>query len=230
VAADSNVQIGDTLTVGTGGRKELSTITGVGSAGAGGTGLDLAAPLKIDHMSGVNVSDVGTGITFSPATRYPHLSGDAVQSLGSGITLDMPLLSAHEYGAAVVNPLAKAGSYLGPLAPNQWFGNPLSPSAGSLALFDPSGKVIVDAIVFGSRQSSSSANGTITSPEIAVLEGNQGGGGCIVVAPSAGRGAPTIGVTNRSVGLSADGADTDNNCTDFQLQTPTPGAPNQKSQ
>ena len=251
VAANSNMAVGDTLTVGTGGRKELVTVKSIisvsaasagggrgGFGGSGGSGgrageIELAAPLKFDHLSGVNVSDVGTGIRFSPATRFPHVSGDAVQALGSGITLDRSLTKHHEYGAAIVNPLATTGSYQGPPVPNQWFGNPLSTSAGSIALFDASGKVLVDGMVFGSRQSSSSANGTVASPEIATLEGDQSQGGCIVVVPStgrggSGRGAAPAGATNRSVGLASDGADTDNNCADFQLQTPTPGAPNQK--
>ena len=251
VAANSDMKIGDILTVGTGGRKELVAVKSIvtvsaapagggrggrGGFGAGGGGeIELATPLKFDHVSGVNVSTPGAGISFSPATRFPHVSGDAVQALGSGITLKSPLAKGHEYGAAVVNPLATAGSYQGPPAPNQWFGNPLSTSAGSIALFDASGRVLVDGVVYGSRQSSSSANGTITSPEIATLEGDQSQGGCIVVVPSAGRGgpgrgAPPAGATNRSVGLASDGADTDNNCTDFQLQTPTPGASNQRTQ
>ncbi len=254
VAANADMTVGDTLTVGTGARKELVTVKSIVSVsavpagggrggfrgGAGGGGgkageIELATPLKFDHVSGVNVSTPGTGISFTPATRFPHVSGDAVQVLGSGITLDSPLAKNHEYGAAVVNPLATTGSYQGPPAPDQWFGNPLSTSAGSIALFDPSGKVLVDGMVFGSRQSSSSANGTVASPEIATLEGDQSQGGCIVVVPSAGRGGPgrgaaPAGATNRSVGLASDGADTDNNCTDFQLQTPTPGASNQRTQ
>jgi len=252
LAANSDMTVGDTLTVGTGGRKELVAVKrivnsvaapsgrggfGGGFRGGGGPAgeIELVAPLKFDHLSGVNVSDVGTGISFEPATRFPHVSGDAVQALGGGITLDSPLAKSHEYGAAVVNPLATTGSYQGPPAPNQWFGNPLSTSAGSIALFDASGKVLVDGMVFGSRQSSSSANGTIASPEIATLEGEQSQGGCIVVAPIVGRGVPgrgaaPAGVTNRSVGLASDGADTDNNCTDFQLQTPTPDASNQRLQ
>jgi hypothetical protein len=250
VAANANMTVGDILTVGTGGRKELVTVkrivNSVGApSGRGGFGggfrdgggpageVELVAPLKFDHLSGVNVSDVGTGISFSPATRFTHVSGDAVQALGSGITLDSSLTKHHEYGAAMVNTLATTGSYQGPPAPNQWFGNPLSTSAGSIALFDASGKVLVDGMVFGSRQSSSSANGTIASPEIATLEGDQSQGGCIVVVPStgrggSGRGAAPAGATNRSVGLASDGADIDNNCTDFQLQTPTPGASNQQ--
>ena len=229
VAADSNMTAGDTLTVGTGARKELVKVASVGSAGASGTGVDLAAPLQFDHVSGVDVSDVGTGIGFSPATKFPHMSGDAVQALGSSVTLDAPLVKGHPYGAPVVNPLATMAGYQGPPAPNQWFGGALSTSAGSIALLDPSGLVVVDAMVYGSQQSNSSANGTIASPEIATLEADQGKGGCIVVVPVAPRGfgpagpgaAPAVPTTNRSVGRFPDGADADSNCTDFQLQPAT---------
>jgi len=83
---------------------------------------------------------------------------------------------------------------------------------------------IVDAIVYGSQQSNSSGNGTITSPELAVLEGDQGKGGCIAVAPAGGRfggrGGPADS-SSRSVGRFPDGADTDNNCTDFLVQSIT---------
>ncbi len=252
VVANADMTVGDTLIVDTGARKELvavksiinSVAAPIARGGFGGRGggagrageLELAAPLKFDHMSGIDVSDAGTGISFSPATRFPHLSGDAVQALGSGITLDKPLSKGHEYGAAVVNSLASSVGYQGPPSPNQWFGNPLSTSAGSIALMDVTGKVVVDAMVFGSRQSSSSANGTIASPELATFEGDQTQGGCIVVAPGSGRGGlgrrggPAASVPNRSMGLSSNGADTDNNCIDFQLQTPTPGAANQTAQ
>jgi hypothetical protein len=245
IAANSDVTVGDTLIVGADARKELATVKSIisvstaragggrGDSGAGGE-VELAAPLKFDHMLGIDVSDVGTGISFSPGTKFPHLSGDALQALGSGITLDKPLGKNHEYGVPVINSSAAAGSYQGPPEPNQWFGNPLSASAGSIALLDASGKLVVDAMVFGSRQSSSSANGTIASPELATLEGNQSQGGCIVVVAGAGgrggRGAAPAGGANRSMGLARDGADTDNNCSDFQSQNPTPGASNQAAQ
>ena len=80
---------------------------------------------------------------------------------------------------------------------------------------DASGEVVVDAMVYGSQQSNSSGNGTIASPEIATLEGDQGQGGCIVVVPGAAGGAGT------SRGRFPDGADADSNCTDFLLQTAT---------
>jgi hypothetical protein len=113
--------------------------------------------------------------------------------------------------------------YQGPQAPNQWFGGVLSARAGSIALLDASGMVVVDAMVYGSQQSNSSGNGTIASPELATLEADQGKGGCIVVVPSAARGFGPTGAaataTNRSVGRFPDGADADSLCTDFLLQT-----------
>ena len=194
-------------------------VTNVGGAppgpGASGTGVGLAAPLKFDHRSGVDVSDAGTGIGFSPATKFAHVSGDAVQALGSGISLDRPLAKSHVYLAPVVNALATAVGYQGPPAPNEWFGGLLSARAGSIALMDASGVVMIDPMVYGSQQSNSSGNGTIASPEIATLEGDQGKGGCIVVVPAATSGA------GRSRGRFADGADTDSNCTDFLLQPAT---------
>jgi hypothetical protein len=67
-------------------------------------------------------------------------------------------------------------------------------------------------------------NGSITSPEIATLEADQGKGGCIVVVPVAGRGAAPI---NRSFGRFPYGHDADNLCTDFHVQpVATAGEPN----
>jgi non-reducing end alpha-L-arabinofuranosidase len=253
VAAVANISVGDLLTVDTGGHKELVTVASVGSpvgggAAAGGAGrgggmrgaggaaqVELAAPLKLDHRSGVDVSDPGTGISFAPATKFTHISGDALQALGGGITLDSPLSKGHEYGAAVVNAQAATMGYQGPPAPNQWFGGVMSASAGSIALMDAGGAAVVDALVYGSQQSSSSGNGTITSPELAILEGDQSKGGCIAVVSGAGgggrgRGAPATGGASRSLGRVTDGADTDSNCSDFRSQASTPGAPNQVAQ
>ena len=90
---------------------------------------------------------------------------------------------------------------------------------------DASGVVVVDAVVYGSQQSSSSANGTIASPEIATLEAEQGKGGCIAVVPTVGRGggpAPAAATAaNRSLGRAPDGFDADSLCTDFIMQPAT---------
>jgi hypothetical protein len=215
IAAVSNIMEGDTLTVGTGGRKELVKVASVG------TDVKLAAPLRFEHMQGVDVSDPGTGISFSPATKIAHTSGDAVQALGSGIALDRPLTKSHAYSAPVLNPSDATEGYHGPPAPNQWFGGPLSTSAGSIALLDAGGVAVVDAIVYGSQQGNSSANGAIASPEIATLEADQGQGGCIVVVPATARGFGSADSSNRSVGRFPDGADTSSLCHDFLIQPAT---------
>jgi len=205
LAASAAVSTGDMLTIDTGARKEVVKVATMGDSGANGPGIHLTAPLRLDHASGVDVSDAGTGIGFAPATRFPHTSGDALQALGSGVTLDRPLLRSHLYGAPVMGAGGTSQQ------PNQWFGDTISPAAGSLALLDAGGSAVVDAVVYGSQQSNSSGNGTIASPELATLEGDQSQGGCIVVVPRFSAGA--------SVGRYPDGADTDTNCKDFHVQT-----------
>jgi hypothetical protein len=125
----------------------------------------------------------------------------------------------------VINPLATSVGFQGSPTPNQWFGGALSTSAGSIALLDASGLVIVDAMVYGSQQSNSSANGTIASPELATLVSDQGKDGCIVVVPpSAGGFGPVVATAtgpSRSAGRFPDGVDTDSNCTDFLTQAVT---------
>jgi hypothetical protein len=102
-----------------------------------------------------------------------------------------------------------------------------------VALVDPSTETVLDAIVYGSQQSNSSANGTITSPELAVLEGDQRGGGCQAVAPGPipawmlARNPDLAKAQAHSLVRFPDGADTDSLCEDFRLsEQPTPGKAN----
>ncbi|MFC0506423.1 arabinofuranosidase catalytic domain-containing protein [Micromonospora costi] len=221
VAANANLTVGDTLTVDAGEYKETVTVAAIGTTGANGTGVDLTAPLRFAHRSAVDLAGRGTGVSFWPPTGRPHSSGASVQALGAGITLDQPLANDHPTGAPVVGPQITTAGYQGSPAPDQWFGGSLSVSAGSVALRDATGSVVVDAIVYGSQQSSSSGNGTITSPELAVLEADQAGGGCIAVVAGA---AANPG---RSNARWPDGSDTDSLCRDFVTTTvPTPGAAN----
>jgi hypothetical protein len=229
VADASKLTVGDRLTVGTGQRMEHVTVDAIGTPNGGGTDVTLTAPLRFDNMVGVDVAGPGTGISFVPATRFAHRSGDAVQALGSGVTLDRPLTRAHGYGAPLVDPTVTTAGYQGP-RPNLWFGGELSIRGGSISLTDPSGKVLADALVYGSQQSNSSASGAVTTPEIATLEGVQDQGGCIAVIPGAGSGpsapatalaASAPGAPNRSIGRFPDGADTDDLCHDFVVQPAT---------
>ena len=229
LTALANVSAGDTLTIGTGQRMERAVVASVGTAGPQGTGVTLTSPLKMPHTSGVDVWGRGTGISFTPATRFAHRSGDAVQALGGGVTLDRPLTRAHAYGTPVRYRGAANEGYQGP-APHAWFGSTLLITGGAIALTDPSGAVVMDAIVYGSQQSNSSANGYITRPDLATLEGVQHHGGCMAIVPGAGSGPATAniaaaaaapGAPNRSIGRSPDGHDDDSLCTDFVVQTAT---------
>ena len=57
VGATNIFNVGDQLTVGTGAAAEVATVTAVGTTGATGTGLTLAAPLAQAHASGQAVYD-----------------------------------------------------------------------------------------------------------------------------------------------------------------------------
>ncbi len=214
VTSTNNITAGDTIRLDIGPKIENVTVATVGTAGAGGTGLDLSAPLAFDHSSNLPFSNRGTGISFSPATRFAHSSNEPVQALGSGITLDQPLTRAHAVNTAVRDAVVTTAGYQGPPAPDQWFGGPaISANAGSMVLRNAEGDV-ADSLNYG----------TLVDPWVA--EGYQAASGstaagCRVTAPG------TAGPDGRSAGRFPDGADTDSNCTDFtRSNNPTPGAAN----
>jgi hypothetical protein len=238
--------VGDKMTVGTPATQEVVTIRNVAStAGPGGatvefepaltrshlarefvfahgTGLDLAAPLKFMHAANLPFSARGTGITFTPATAFPHSSNEPVQALGTGVTLDSALAKDHPIDAVVLNPSATTAGYQGTPAPNQWFGGPaLSPAAGAMILRDAAG-LVVDSLNYGLLVDPWAGEG---------YHGKSGAGegGCRVASPGPGRGgfgrfggpATPVATPHRSAGRYPDGADTDSNCADFQLQPAT---------
>ena len=201
--------------------------------------IELTEPLKKDHAVSVDVSCPGTGVSFEPATGFAHISGEAVQPLGAPYKLDAPLkadVAAYQAvglpaGIEVVRDILRL--IVGKEDSSARFGLGYAPSltAGSIALVDPATGAVLDAIVYGSQQSSSSANGTIASPELATLEGVQDGGGCIAVLPQARRPFGPAGaaapILYRSLVRYPDGADTDMLCKDFRLTgLPTPGSAN----
>jgi hypothetical protein len=97
--------VGDKVAVDVGfGNVEYDTVTAVGTAGSGGTGITLANPLTGAHASGDPVQDLGSGITLSSGLPNPHPAGARVidtSALGTGITLTAPLSQAHPYGSTV---------------------------------------------------------------------------------------------------------------------------------
>jgi hypothetical protein len=184
-----------------------------------GTGLELAAPLQFNHSSNMPFSVHGTGIAFTPATSFAHASNEPVQALGTGITLDAPLAHAHAIDAVVRDAAVATAGYQGSPAPQLWFGGPaLSASAGSMVLRDATG-IVVDSLNYGLLVDPWMAEG---------YQATSGAGlaGCRVPVPAAGGGGffagpPAAFTPHRSAGRFPDGADTDSNCTDFQLQPAT---------
>ncbi|MEI6861212.1 MAG: arabinofuranosidase catalytic domain-containing protein [Verrucomicrobiota bacterium] len=206
-----------------------------GRGGGGGATLELAAPLKFDHSSNLPFSVRGTGLTFQPAAAFAHSSNEPVLPLGTGITLDKPLERDHTINAVVRDASVTAEGYQGNPAPNQWFGGPALGGAGNLVLRDAGG-LVVDSLNYGLGGNN---NGIIDPWANEGYQGTSAAGvhGCYVASPApaggrGGRGAPppATPAPSRSAGRTADGADTDSNCTDFQLQAPTPGAANQRAQ
>ena len=210
VTSTTNISAGDTIRLDIGSRIETVTVTAVGTAGAGGTGLTLAAPLTIAHSANLPFSDRGTGLSFTPATRFAHSSNEPVQALGSGIVLDHPLAHRHAVNVPVGDSAVTTAGYQGTPAPNQWFGGPaLSTGAGSMVLRDARG-LVADSLDYG----------LLVDPWAA--EGDQGGtgAGCTVPTPVLATG------DGKSASRFPDGADTDSNCADFITSKPTPGAAN----
>jgi non-reducing end alpha-L-arabinofuranosidase len=218
MSSTANISVGDVIRLdiaSQGHGIEQVTVTAVGTAGASGTGITIAAPLRFDHASNLPYSVRGTGISFTPATAFAHSSNEPVQALGSGITLDSPLDNGHAINTPVRDALVTNAGYQGPPAPDQWFGGPApSSTAGNMVLRDAQG-MVVDSLNYGSLVDPWSAEG---------YQGTSGAGqsGCRVTAPGSASGA------GRSANRIPDGNDTDSNCTDFQRSNhPTPGDANQ---
>lgn len=228
-----NLSPGDVITISTGDRVEVSRIKQVISSVSAPVRrpgpqapphipgeVELETPLERAHAAAVDVAGEGSGIELEGALLYAHKSGEAVQCLGLPYELDRPVGKHIHKGTAVV---------LSGEEDCQPFNNELSAAAGSLILY--ADDVVVDAIVYGSRQSNSSANGTIAAPEIATLEGSQSQGGCIAVVPQRAFRRPGSEPKAEDLILNLirypDGSDKDSLCEDFRpSKTPTPGEAN----
>jgi len=214
-----------------GGRAGRGGRGGGGGARGGGAQatVELSAPLKFNHASNLPFNDRGTGLTFQPATAFAHSSNEPVLPLGTGITLDRPLDNNHEINVVVRDAAVTTEGYQNTAKANQWFGGPAFTNAGNMVLRDAAG-LVADSLNYGGIVDPWAGEG---------YQSKSPGNGCSVASPSGGRGGGRRGgapaadagpAPNRSAGRTSDGADTDSNCTDFALQTATPGAPNQRPQ
>jgi hypothetical protein len=150
-----------------------------------------------------------------------QIAGVDVSVLGSGIGFTPALKYDHTSGDAISAPAA-------PVAKDGSYSYTYSTRAGAIALYH--GNVLVDAVVYGSKQSNSSANGTIARPDLAVLEGDQSQGGCLAVVPQVRmpRGTAPASATPPSQSLIRfpDGNDNDAMCEIRISANPTPGSKN----
>ena len=229
VSSVENISVGDKIRLdiaSEGHGIETVTVTKVGTASARntlngplqpgedpGTGLDIAEPLKYAHASNMPYSVNGTGISFEPATKHPHYSNEPVLALCFSIELDSPLRAAHRIDQPVEG---GTGGYHGAVPADWVFGGPaLSDGGGNITLRDAKDNV-VDAVNYG----------LVTDPWLG--EGYQADSGL----EEPGNFAPTPAAARRfgfgggaqpqpaalSTGRFPDGADADDNKTDFHVQ------------
>lgn len=104
VASVTGFLVGAPITIDSGGARETNHITFVGTAGATGTGIDLAAPLTSAHATGAQFS--AAGLTFTTPLTKGHAAGAAVSA--NGVTLTAPLAQAHT-GAVTLAVVTPAG-------------------------------------------------------------------------------------------------------------------------
>jgi len=144
-----------------------------------------------------------------------------VWASGTGIEFTPALKYDHMSGDAISAPAA-------PLAKDGSYSYTYSTRAGAIALYHDD--VPVDAVIYGSKQSNSSANGTICRPDLAVLEGEQTQGGCLAEVPqmrmSRGMNQSTSSAPTYSLVRFPDGNDHDALCEIEYTSSPTPGTPN----
>jgi len=232
----ANISVGEKIRLGydtIGHGVETVTVTKVGTQSAfnpnypersngnldGGTGLDLAEPLKFHHSGNMPFSARGTGISFEPATKFDHSSNEPVLALNRSITLDRPLRNNHEINAVVRSEKVTTAGYQGTQKPNQWFGGPALTGNGVMVLRNAAG-LVADSLNFGDHVDPWAGEG------YQAISGS-GQSGCKAPVPSAGGrggfgmrgGAAPANTPSRSAGRFPDGKDTDSNCNDFLVQT-----------
>jgi hypothetical protein len=96
VASVGGFAAAEQLVVGVGRRQEIRTVTAVGAAGAGGSGVSVSEPFAFDHPALDRIRGTGTGIEVTRLSKM-HRSGSAARGQGIGIDVT-PLKMAHGLG------------------------------------------------------------------------------------------------------------------------------------
>ena len=208
----ANLTEGMEITIGTGQRKEVRKVTKIVKVS------ETPAPRRFGQQSQPHEPGV---VEIDQPLTIDQIAGIDAWAFGTGIEFTPALKYDHMSGDAISGPasrLAQDGSY----------SYTYSTRVGAIALYH--GDVLIDAVIYGSKQSNSSANGTITRPDLAVLEGEQTQGGCLAEVPQMRmpRGINQGATTAPSYSLVRlpDGNDNDALCEIAYTNTPTPGKPN----
>lgn len=86
--AVTNFAVGDWIRIGTAGQREYRRITAVGTAGAGGTGVDVDGATTIDHANAETVVEVGNLLMWGALTASKAVgSGDVFQFAAAQLAL-----------------------------------------------------------------------------------------------------------------------------------------------
>jgi len=211
----ANLTEGMEITIGTGQRKEVRKVTKVVKVSQAPAPRRGFGQQSQPHEPGV--------VEIDKPLKIDQISGVDVWAFGTGIEFTPALKYDHMTGdaiSALAAPLAQDGSY----------SYTYSTKAGAIALYH--GDVLVDAVIYGSKQSNSSANGTICRPDLAVLEGEQTQGGCLAEVPQVrmprGMNPGTASAPSYSLVRIPDGKDFDALCEIAYTSSPTPGSPNRE--
>ena len=211
----ANLSEGMEITISTGQRKEVRKITKVIKVS------NAPAPRRFGQQSQPHEPGI---VEIDRPLTIDQIAGVDVWAPGTGIEFTPALKYDHMSGDAISAPAA-------PLAQDGSYSYTYSTRAGAIALYH--GNVLIDAVIYGSKQSNSSANGTIARPDLAVLEGEQTQGGCLTEVPQVrmprgmNQGATTA-IPSYSLVRLPDGNDNDALCEIAYTSTPTPGGPNQR--
>jgi hypothetical protein len=208
----ANLSEGMEITTSTGQRKEVRKITKVVKVS------QAPQPRRFGQQG--QPHEPGIVEIDRPLTMDQIASVD-VWAPGTGIEFTPALKYDHMSGDAISAPAA-------PLAQDGSYSYTYSTRAGAIALYH--GNVPVDAVIYGYKQSNSSANGTICRPDLAVLEGEQTQGGCLAEVPQIrlprGMNQSQISAPTYSLVRVPDGNDRDALCEIQYTQNPTPGTSN----
>jgi hypothetical protein len=91
-AASPTFHVGDPLRIETSGNAnaEMAVVQSIGTAGAAGTGVTLAAPLTKAHASGTQTADYGAGVDLAMPLTKNHAAGSTISGPTAGLISDGP--------------------------------------------------------------------------------------------------------------------------------------------